>query len=287
MRKQAEVKAENESAAIIAESAEQAELIISETEKNVKREAKRKTKREVERLIAEARQSAEKEAAKIIANSRKEAEKVSRELTENTKKEAIETAKAAVQLKHEAEQKIKEAEDVFAQIAAQLKQRGEHTINRLQDQAKKEAVKSAEVILEAEQKEQHLTDKVKERAKDELEQVDVLASSPISKLEATEVGTGVSSKGDNAAELFQGKVRLTIPTSTEFEQIMSFQAHLNRCADLRLVSLGGSAAEGTIVVVAVDKPLPLLDIIGSMPPVTAAFKKGGDIQVSLRPRDNS
>ena len=65
-------------------------------------------------------------------------------------------------------------------------------------------------------------------------------------------------------------------------QMMKLQAHLREVPDLQVVSVAGSAAGDTKIIVASTKPLPLVSLLRLMPPVRGAAKKGNNIQVMLK-----
>ncbi|GAJ21556.1 unnamed protein product, partial [marine sediment metagenome] len=57
---------------------------------------------------------------------------------------------------------------------------------------------------------------------------------------------------------------------------------LRQVQDLRVVLISGSVDGGSRVIVSVEKPIPLVSIIGEMPPVEQVVKKGKEIQISLK-----
>ena len=69
--------------------------------------------------------------------------------------------------------------------------------------------------------------------------------------------------------------------------MMKLEAQLYEVPNLRLVSVGGSAAGDTKIVVIIDKPLPLVSILREMPPVKSVGKKGENIQVALAARPST
>lgn len=77
-------------------------------------------------------------------------------------------------------------------------------------------------------------------------------------------------------------VRLVMPPSTGFKQIAQFQEHLKEVEGVTIRMAGGSADEGSIITVSVQKETDLIPILNEMPMVDNARGKGGDIMVKLR-----
>jgi len=100
---------------------------------------------------------------------------------------------------------------------------------------------------------------------------------------------GVTSKrakeaeaGAVTAELYSGVVKLAIASSADFERVKKFEEFLAQVKDLQLVSVGGSADEGTMIVVSVEKPIPLLSVLSHMPLVERVVKKDRGIEITLK-----
>jgi len=88
--------------------------------------------------------------------------------------------------------------------------------------------------------------------------------------------------GEAGPELYQGMVRLTILPPVDSGQVSKLEEHLSQVKDLRLVLVGGSAAEGTEIIVSAENPIPLMDILKEMPPVAQVTKKGKATQITLK-----
>ena len=87
---------------------------------------------------------------------------------------------------------------------------------------------------------------------------------------------------DTSAELFKGEVKLTVVPPVDLSQVRKLEEHLSQVNDLSLVLIGGSAVEGTEIIVSAENPLPLLDILEESPPVAEVTKKGKNIHITLK-----
>jgi len=75
---------------------------------------------------------------------------------------------------------------------------------------------------------------------------------------------------------------LAILPPVNSNQMKNLEEGLRQVQDLQVVLVSGSMDEGTRVVVSVRKPVPLVSVVGEMPLVEQAVKKGKEIQVSLK-----
>lgn len=139
----------------------------------------------------------------------------------------------------------------------------------------KEAKKSQKAEALAKKKAEQQT---KERAKREAEEAK--KAEALAKKEA-EQQTEERAK-ETGAELYQGIVKLTILPPVDSGQVSKLEEHLSQVTDLRLILVGGSAAEGTEIVVSAENPIPLMEILKEMPPVAQVTKKGKATQITLK-----
>ena len=139
----------------------------------------------------------------------------------------------------------------------------------------KEAKKSQKAEALAKKKAEQQT---KERAKREAEEAK--KAEALAKKEA-EQQTEERAK-ETGAELYQGIVKLTILPPVDSGQVSKLEEHLSQVTDLRLILVGGSAAEGTEIVVAAENPITRMEILKEMPPVAQVTKKGKATQITLK-----
>jgi hypothetical protein len=84
-------------------------------------------------------------------------------------------------------------------------------------------------------------------------------------------------------ESYAGNCRLVVPLPAHYEQVRYFQECLEQIEELRIAWHGGSADEGAIIAVSVQKPMPLIRILNEMPMVEKADRKDENIVVVLKP----
>ena len=82
-------------------------------------------------------------------------------------------------------------------------------------------------------------------------------------------------------ELCQGRVELEITSPISFVQILRLQSYIRKIPELRLVSVGGSAAGDATIVVESDRPLPLVSILSNIPLAKDVVRTDKNIQMAL------
>jgi hypothetical protein len=243
------------------EKAKQEEAEWKEAERLSKERAKQE-KQEAERQMKEAEKQA-KENAKQEEAARKEAEKQAKE---KAKQEEQAHKEAERQAKKMAGREKKEAE-ATPQAEEMAIQPREDTERMARDKAEQEeeAWKDAERLSSR-------------RAREEQEEAD-----RIKREEAQRLAAGKKKKGKEPAGpvLYQGRVKLVIETPVDLGQLTQMEASLNEVAGLQLVMVGGSAGAAHIIV-SIEKPLPLLDILGALPVTDVVVKKDKEIRLTLK-----
>ena len=84
-----------------------------------------------------------------------------------------------------------------------------------------------------------------------------------------------------APALYQGRVKLVVESPVDLGKLAQMQASLNNVDGLQLVMVGGSAGAAQIIV-SVERPLPLLDVLEAIPVTAGVVKKGKEIKVVLK-----
>jgi hypothetical protein len=204
-----------------------------------------KEKQEVAALKETARLA--KDKAKQEETEWKEAERLSRERAKQEQKEAEAARKEAEKL---AKEKAKQEEAARKEAERQPK-----------DKAKDKA--------EKEQGEAEATSQVKEKPKQE-EAPRRLAEDKNKR-----------KKEPAAPALYQGRVKLVVESPVDLGKLAQMQASLNNVDGLQLVMVGGSAGAAQIIV-SVERPLPLLDVLEAIPVTDGVVKKGKEIKVVLK-----
>jgi uncharacterized Zn finger protein (UPF0148 family) len=103
------------------------------------------------------------------------------------------------------------------------------------------------------------------------------------KREAEEAKRAQEAVHDISSEIYEGDVRLVIPSPVGFEQVTQFKKRLEKVKKLRIVWVGGSVEDGAIIVASLQNPMTLIRILNEMPTVEKVDKKNGNIVVMLTP----
>ena len=83
-------------------------------------------------------------------------------------------------------------------------------------------------------------------------------------------------------ELYEGTVTLTIMPPIDLDQMRELEECLRQAESLRLVLVGGSIDEGGMIVLSVERPTPLIDVLRAMPPVEQVVKEDMKLMVRLK-----
>ena len=86
----------------------------------------------------------------------------------------------------------------------------------------------------------------------------------------------------SSSNTFEGLVKLTVALPADQKKIKSFEDYLGRIENLHKKIRGGSEKEGIEIIVSVEKPLPLLKILGKFELVQTARERSGDILIKLK-----
>jgi hypothetical protein len=141
-----------------------------------------------------------------------------------------------------------------------------------------ETKEQAEMETEEANQAKNEAKEAKEQAKREAEEAKQAKKAVAQAGKATAVKT---EKGTDS-ELYKGEIKLAVMPPVDPGQFRKLEEHLSQVNDLSLVLIGGSATEGTEIIVSADNPLPLLDILREMPPVAEVTKKGKIPHITLK-----
>jgi len=75
------------------------------------------------------------------------------------------------------------------------------------------------------------------------------------------------------ASLYQGEVELVIPPPVDAVKLLRFTRRLVDSLNLKIVSTEGSQSKGSLIIVLLDEPQPLLQSLRQMPEVEEAIKE--------------
>ena len=144
-------------------------------------------------------------------------------------------------------------------------------------------------VSEFRKRKKKLPEETKEAAKEEARrEAEKLASKEAeraakeaAKREVKEAKRAQEAVHDISSEIYEGDVRLVIPSPAGFEQVTQFKERLEKVKKLRIVWVGGSVEEGAIIVASLQNPMTLIRILNEMPTVEKVDKKNGNIVVML------
>ena len=215
-----------------------------------------------------------KSVKRVEATAKKVAE---REDKEQAKREAEEAGKA----KRDAEREDKERAKRWADEIKRSKKQAEL-------KAKKKTKREAEEDRKAERAEARIKrvpeteDEEAKRAKREAEE-DRKAKRAEAKVERVlEKEAEVETSEAAGDELYQGVVKLILILPIALSQMRKLEEALHRVEGLRLEAISGSVEGGSGIIVSVENPIPLVDILKGMPSVAEAVRQGKDIRVVLK-----
>ncbi len=271
---------------ILAEARHKARQIIEEAEKAVKKEARKKTQSEVEKIISKARkdaeaivaqanQAAERERDEVIAASKQEVERLVREITEKCRQESQEQASRTLA---EAQQKAKIMLDgisastvVINKVIGEMVGRAKQTISEFETGLQKDSEELTKVITVTQVKLAEVS-----RISEEAERP--AAAPPAVQSKNREVPSsptlavrlmGERSNGNNgAATLFSGRVEMkSISPTFDYQYLKNMKKYLVSVPYIKDLQEYASEKEMSVLF-EVKEPAPLLEIFRNIPLVT-------------------
>jgi len=162
-----------------------------------------------------------------------------------------------------------------------------------------EALKSALENVEpegqqvSEETEQLVEKQVSEKAKQPVEQQVNVEAKEAPKAQEAKKRKGRKTKDvqkakqDIDSEIYEGDVKIVIPSPVGFEQVRQFEESLAQVENLKIVWTGGSVDEGALITVSVQKPMTLTRTVREIPAVEKVNKRENKIEVMLKTPDVS
>jgi len=237
----------------------------------VKAREKARQEAEAAKAAKQAQAKAEREAGLA---AREKAQREEQEAREKARQEA-EAAKAAKQAQADTERE--------AGLAAREKAQREEQEAREKARQEAETAKAAkqaqpkaerEAGLAAREKTQREEQEAREKARQEAETAKVAKQAQSDTEREARLAAGT--------ELYEGTVTLTIMPPIDLDQMRELEECLRRAESLRLVLVGGSIDEGGMIVLSVERPTPLIDVLRAMPPVEQVVKEDMKLMVRLK-----
>ncbi|MFC2068523.1 hypothetical protein ACFLTP_05905 [Chloroflexota bacterium] len=242
-----------------------------QTVSDAKDKAKKEAEEESSKIIAKARQKAEEEASKVVAKAKQKAEQIIEEAIAKAKKKAEEET---TKIRKQAEQSARKLKETVEKETGDKAKETEQII----EEAKGKARREAEWIIKEARKRVPVSDEeIEGQAEEEGPVTLVTERQP----EVSEVNAEAEvALSEEVGEFFQGRVKLGITSPMDFTQLTKFQEDLRQIPDLVLVSVGGSAT-GTEIIISVEKPISLVQVLKEMSPVKLVVNKGEKLQITL------
>ncbi len=250
---------------IVLEARDKADKIVKEANDIAKREAKDKTKREIERIIDDARRVAEKQSAEIIAQSKKEAEQIVKEVKESIKVAALKESEEIVFKAQEDAEKIRKNSIASAteinKLIAEALQKADNILGSFKKQVQDELSELILAIGKAKDDSEIRSgiDKVNIGAKKDVEDNEISGNAP-----------------------FIGRRELKILPPYDIMQIKRLVESVKQIPDIKLD--GEAATEDDYsIYIRILEPLPLMTILREMSLIASSDVKGEKIKLSLNP----
>ena len=213
----------------------------------------------------EAKKKAEPEAAKIVS----EAQQKAQQIVEGAKKKAEpEVAKIVSEAQQKAQQIVEEAkkkaETEATKIVSEAQQKAQQIIAEIKKKAEPEAAK---IVSEAQQKAQQI-----------IAEAERIAAAPATErplyiMRAAREETALEAKTEEQEAGLPKRVDLVIMPPVDFAQLVKMRTSLQQFAGLRVLSVEGSLDVGTQISIQMEKPIPLVDMLRSLPVVEEAVEE--------------
>ncbi len=259
-------KSKEEADGVILESKHGAEQIVKEAEDKIKKEAKDRTQREVEKIIASVRQAAEKQSVEIIASSRIDADQIVNEVKGTVEAEALEESSKIIDEAKEAAHKVDKESIACAaetnKLLVEVVQKAETIFDRFRTETQTEL---AELLLAVGKVQDNLEGRII--------------------IDEIKVGATVDNGKDPKNRSFAGKRELKVMPPYEGIQVKRLVEFLKKIPSIRLA--GQAATEDMAsIFIEILEPLPLLALLREMSLIEDSDVRGDTIKLKLRPSNN-
>jgi vacuolar-type H+-ATPase subunit H len=287
-----ELSAIKESEEIINEAKRKAQQMIAEAESDIRKEARKKTQLQVEKILDNARQEAED----IIAQAKDEAQENRDEAVLTVKQEAAQlireiTEKCRQDTQEQSSQIIAEAEEKAAKMMADVVKSGQEisrlveeilsksrkTINEFETKLQLDTGELAKVISETQMRLQQIT-VVAEEDEEEPEPEPQEKNKETYKNPTLAVHLlGNKSNGKhNTSGLFSGQLEMkSLSASFDYQYLKALKRYLIHIPNIKYLQESASERE-TTVSFDIKEPLPLMDILNKVPLVDKIVAENED-----------
>jgi F0F1-type ATP synthase membrane subunit b/b' len=290
-----ERQANQKASEMISRAKREAEQIVSDVEERTKAEAKSRVRKQEEKILARARE----EADSIIVDARKDAEKETVGIIERTKQEAEQ------RVEEEIERVRSQARDQSNQIRIEAEKKAAKFIDKVIDDGNVvnemviESIKNSESLLERMTNDMQVEigklTKDLMTARKNMEQAVTAFSERSENAELFQslrkglnkkLALWVTLKGnrtvvkDNGGFLFKGQIELKTLSTMSYALVKELKGFLTKVPNVKYLG-ESSGEEGSILSFEFIEPLPLLDILGSIPLVENVVEQGDTVKLSL------
>jgi len=281
---------EKESVEIIKEAKRKVQQIISEAEDTIKKEAKNKTRKQVDKIIGKAKKEAEviitqaahlaeRERTDIMAAQKSEIEEIIREITEKARDDTREeSSRIVAEARGKAEKMMAEIITSSSEInglVTEIVNRARNTISEFEEKLQSETGELAKAITETQKKLEQATmiTKAEEIIPASPDKSRELSENPM--LEVRLIGD--KTKGSNIHHgLFIGQVEMrAISTSFDYQYLKNLKKYLARIHGIKYLQECASEKEMSVLF-EIKEPLPLLDILNNLPLVDEVVTETDD-----------
>ena len=290
-----EKQANQKASEMISRARREAEQIVNDAEERAKAEAKSRVRKQEEKILARAKEDAES----IIADARKGAEKETAEIIERTKQEAEQ------RVEEEIDRVRSQARDQSNQIRIEAEKKATRFVDKVIEDGNVvnemiiESIKSSENLLEKMKNEMQVEigklTKDLTTARNKMEQAVTAFAEKSENAEAFQslrkdlnkkLALWVTLKGkrtvvkDNGEFLFKGQIELKTLSTMSYVLVKDLKGFLTKVPNVKYLG-ESSGEEGSILSFEFIEPLPLLDILGSIPMVENVVEQGDTVKLSL------
>lgn len=280
---------DKESVEIIKEAKRKAHQLISQAENNIKKEAKKKTRAQVEKIIASAKkeaediiarahESAEKERNDAIATVKYEAEQLIREITEQCRDETQEhSSKVIAAAREKAEKMMAEiitSSNEINHLVTKIIDRAKNTINEFEERLQKETGELARAITETQNKLEQATmiedeEEITPESPARSNETDKNPSLTVHLIGDKEDG------GKGSHSLFSGQVEMKSSSAVDYQYLRNLKKYLVHMPSIKYLQEYASEKEMSVMF-DVREPVPLLEILNNVPLVDEVITETDD-----------
>jgi F0F1-type ATP synthase membrane subunit b/b' len=271
---------EKESVEIIKQAKRKAQEIISEAEATIKKEAKKRTqtqvdkiigkaKKEAEYIIVQASETAEKLRNDAVANSRQEVEELLGEITEKCRQDTrAQSSRIIAEAREKADKMMAEIATNSTEInrlVTDIVNRARNTISEFEERLQAETGELARAITETQQKLEEATMIEPEPEPEPVQgppaKIREIYSNPTLEVHLFD------RKSSGNREFYSGQMEMrTASSSFDYQYMKKLKKYLINLPGIKYLQESASEKEMSVLF-DVEEPLPLLDILRDVPMV--------------------